>query len=292
MAEYPALPLWTDAYLGDTWHLSDAEHGRYFLMLMVMWRAPGQRFPNDDEWIARKFRRSVEDVQKELRPLIAEFFDCDGNWITQKRLKREWNHVDKTSKKRSASAKRRWNKDKSGTDAYANGVQKTESVHSVCKAPTPTPTPTPNISIIGQISEPSEPPNRSPSGSPSKQSKPEKSLADRNKPARRGERLDPNIEFADEWRAFAESEGIHDPQREFARFKDYWTGQAGQKGRKLDWFATWRNWCRNSRDYNRQRGSPPRRTGLGEALDDRLDEIRAEMENPQPRPKPPEKIDF
>lgn len=32
-----------------------------------------------------------------------------------------------------------------------------------------------------------------------------------------------------------------------ARFKDYWIAQPGQKGRKLDWSATWRNWVRNER---------------------------------------------
>lgn len=31
------------------------------------------------------------------------------------------------------------------------------------------------------------------------------------------------------------------------RFKDYWAAQPGQKGRKLDWSATWRNWVRNER---------------------------------------------
>lgn len=37
-------------------------------------------------------------------------------------------------------------------------------------------------------------------------------------------------------------------------FRDYWTACAGNKGTKLDWPATWRNWCRSAaeRDY----GSP------------------------------------
>jgi hypothetical protein len=30
-------------------------------------------------------------------------------------------------------------------------------------------------------------------------------------------------------------------------FRDYWISQAGAKGRKADWFATWRNWVRNQR---------------------------------------------
>ena len=31
------------------------------------------------------------------------------------------------------------------------------------------------------------------------------------------------------------------------QFKDYWFAQAGQKGVKLDWDATWRNWVRNTK---------------------------------------------
>jgi len=30
-------------------------------------------------------------------------------------------------------------------------------------------------------------------------------------------------------------------------FRDYWISQAGTKGRKTDWSATWRNWVRNQR---------------------------------------------
>jgi uncharacterized protein YdaU (DUF1376 family) len=30
-------------------------------------------------------------------------------------------------------------------------------------------------------------------------------------------------------------------------FRDYWISQAGAKGRKADWSATWRNWVRNQR---------------------------------------------
>jgi DNA-binding transcriptional regulator YhcF (GntR family) len=54
------------------------------------------------------------------------------------------------------------------------------------------------------------------------------------------------------------------------RFKDYWIGVAGAKGRKADWDATWRNWIRKAiadnhkpqlkaisggRDERRQQGS-------------------------------------
>lgn len=34
------------------------------------------------------------------------------------------------------------------------------------------------------------------------------------------------------------------PQQILAEFRDYWRGIGGEKGRKLDWEGTWRNWCR------------------------------------------------
>lgn len=33
-----------------------------------------------------------------------------------------------------------------------------------------------------------------------------------------------------------------------AQFRDYWIAQPGQKGVKLDWPATWRNWVRRSQE--------------------------------------------
>ncbi|WP_207207357.1 hypothetical protein [Xylanimonas protaetiae] len=35
-----------------------------------------------------------------------------------------------------------------------------------------------------------------------------------------------------------------DGRRATAAFIDYWRAQPGQKGVKLDWVATWRNWLR------------------------------------------------
>ena len=37
------------------------------------------------------------------------------------------------------------------------------------------------------------------------------------------------------------------PQKTFDQFRDYWIGVAGQKGKKLNWDATWRNWVRNQK---------------------------------------------
>lgn len=110
MAKLPFMPLATDAWLSDTAHLSDSEKGRYMALLIALWRAPEQRLPNDDKWLARWFKRSESRVQRELRPLIREFCRCDGNWITQKRVTREHAYVSTVALKRSEAAKSRWAK--------------------------------------------------------------------------------------------------------------------------------------------------------------------------------------
>lgn len=58
----------------------------------------------------------------------------------------------------------------------------------------------------------------------------------------RGTRLPENFEpdFV-----FGVDAGIQNTLEEAAKFRDYWNSQPGQKGVKLDWDATWRNWCRN-----------------------------------------------
>lgn len=66
MADYAALPLFTDAYMADCSHLSDAEHGRYLLLLMLMWRSPGCRVALDGE---------------ALPPTVAEMFSANGDGI-------------------------------------------------------------------------------------------------------------------------------------------------------------------------------------------------------------------
>lgn len=140
MAEFPALPLWTDAYMGDCAHLSDTEHGRYLRLLMVMWRAPDCRIPNDDAWLARKFCRSEEEVREQLRPLIEEFFQTTRHFITQKRLTKEMDWVRNKRKKNSDASNARWAKEKDTSER--NASRDTE-----WNAPTPTPTPTPKVQV-------------------------------------------------------------------------------------------------------------------------------------------------
>lgn len=68
-------------------------------------------------------------------------------------------------------------------------------------------------------------------------------------------------ELPDEW--YSECRRIQpkaDPHKVFEEFRDHWISQPGAKGRKSDWTATWRNWCRriNARDLERVGYDPGR----------------------------------
>lgn len=41
----------------------------------------------------------------------------------------------------------------------------------------------------------------------------------------------------------------------FQTFRDYWISQPGVKGRKTDWLATWRNWCRRENEKTSVNGT-------------------------------------
>ena len=64
---------------------------------------------------------------------------------------------------------------------------------------------------------------------------------------------------------------------ELEKFRDYWKAQPGQRGTKLDWDATFRNWVRNARTGAGNFGSNGhgRRKTVHEAADDLLAKIRS-----------------
>ncbi len=66
--------------------------------------------------------------------------------------------------------------------------------------------------------------------------------------APKAKRLDKDLELPKDWEDFCKTTRPDlKPLEVFAQFKDYWVSVGGQKGTKLDWTATWRNWVRNQR---------------------------------------------
>jgi uncharacterized protein YdaU (DUF1376 family) len=104
MAEFPALPLWTDAYLGDTTHLTTIEHGAYLLLLMTAWRTRDCALPDDDKLLAR-YARCGPGQWKRLRPVLEPFFVVENGKWTQRRLTDEAVAVRQLRERQSAKGK-------------------------------------------------------------------------------------------------------------------------------------------------------------------------------------------
>ena len=75
------------------------------------------------------------------------------------------------------------------------------------------------------------------------------------------------------------------PVKTFDQFKDYWIAQAGQKGVKLDWFATWRNWVRSTNAPKQNPYDVARVTVPSSNLPDpALEKIKADAKKATPIP--------
>lgn len=141
MAEFPALPLFTDAYLGDTTHLSTFEHGAYLLLLMVSWRSPGCCLPDDDALLAR-YTRMTRDKWRKARPILEPFFIIENGFWRQARLQNELQHLQSRRDQQvaagnaSAIAKSLKRRGRKSTDVGAT-LQRDAN-----ETATPTPTPT------------------------------------------------------------------------------------------------------------------------------------------------------
>lgn len=117
MAQFPAMPLWTDAYLGDTSHLTTIEHGAYLLLLFAMWRSDGS-LPDDDKLLSR-YAKLTPGQWARIKPVIMPFFTVRNGRLTQGRLTDELKAVRQHSRKQSDRAKARWLKTKDTGDAAA-----------------------------------------------------------------------------------------------------------------------------------------------------------------------------
>jgi len=94
--------------------------------------------------------------------------------------------------------------------------------------------------------------------------------------AKHGSRLPSDWKPTTDDRDFASDHGL-DPDTTAATFCDYWHAQPGARGRKVDWSATWRNWCRrdSGKPQDRQGVRPVRPAAGNDAFYQRLAGIAA-----------------
>lgn len=84
-------------------------------------------------------------------------------------------------------------------------------------------------------------------------------------PSKRGTRLSPDWQLPDDLLQWALLNFVHANEAmvraEAEQFRDFWIAKTGASATKLDWTATWRNWCRNSRTLARAANPKPFNNG-------------------------------
>lgn len=107
MSKAPSMPMYWDAYLADTTHLSTEEHGAYLLLLAAMWRRDGS-VPDDDRDNARILGITLAKWRKIKARLSGTIkgFEVENGQISQEKLRKTWEKTqEKIDTNRSNGAK-------------------------------------------------------------------------------------------------------------------------------------------------------------------------------------------
>ena len=227
------MPLNPGDYLKDTMHLDTAEHGAYLLLLMQAW-VRGGSLPNDQEQLRRMTRMSPEQWAASSATLLAFFTDA-GAELRHKR-------IDADLAKAQAFRDEQARKSRLAVEArVTRGLTRGSPVGEPVDNPVVDPRVTQTQSQSQQLK------TRSPIGDP-KESR------------TRGSRLPDD---------FQPGEGTPEQIAEqLPILRDYWIAQPGQKGVKLDWQATWRNWLRRASTPRPGTAAPKYRNGFLQLIEE------------------------
>jgi uncharacterized protein YdaU (DUF1376 family) len=154
MSKAPSMPMYWDAYLADTTHLTTEEHGAYLLLLAAMWRRDGS-VPDDDRDNARILGLTPAKWRK-VKQRLAPFLEFKNGHISQKNLQKLWKSTqEKIEKNRLNGGKGgRPKSNKTKGLAKANG-----SVSDNPKETIPEPEPEPDIKEDTDVSLSASPPH-------------------------------------------------------------------------------------------------------------------------------------
>lgn len=209
MSEAPFINFYTSDFLAGTSGMTAATKGVYITLLCLIYEAEAPLAQNWDT-LARRCGCTRPAFRKAVEALEDDGkIEVNDGLIWSEKCEK---HLALRAERRNsakAAAKKRWQKSEkkqARADATAFNPQ--------CK-----PEPEPEIEANASIS----------------------------RARKRASRLPENWQLPKEWGDWALSEGWSEAttRAEAEKFRDYWIAAPGAKGRKLDWFATWRNWLRN-----------------------------------------------
>lgn len=202
------VPFYSGDYLRDTRHLSPLRHGIYFLLLLHCWDQKGPLPLDEQECAGIANCRSSDEIDA-LRYVIGRYFVTMQDGHYNQRMQKEIERAAVISLERSEAGKK-------GYQAKAKQLLSKSKASATTLTTTTTTTPTTTTS------------------------KENKELATATRFAL------PEIPAT--WEVFCQNERPDlVASKTFAQFKDYWEAKPGKDAKKLDWFATWRNWVRSQK---------------------------------------------
>ena len=143
------MPVFTDAFISDTTHLTAEETGAYTMLLYIAWQSPGCGLPNNDKKLA-KWARVSPETWAAIKPNVMEFWTLTdrvkgGFWVQNRQL-REFAYVEKRAETARANGKRggRRKSIKPDTSHNPSGSSWDTQKKPNPEAPNPNPNPTKN----------------------------------------------------------------------------------------------------------------------------------------------------
>lgn len=243
--------------------LTPLEKGIYIDLLMLYYSTER---PILRSYFDRITRGYTEDERKAFDYVVSQYFEEQDDGFHNARCDEEIAKAAEKSEKARKSIQARWNKAAKGhassvSDTWRKPDESTDAIRTNNERNTDVlltnnQEPITNINKVGgafseKVADAHEPPPPSDFcdeipeepfpedwGALEPLPPPETKPAKKEK---RGTRLDVQT-LPDEWGAFVKERAPDlDPDLVFEEFKNYWVSQPGQKGVKLDWFATFRN---------------------------------------------------
>lgn len=217
------MAFYVGDYMTDTMHLTTRQHGAYLLLIIAAWKGCGWIAGTDTALMAIT-KLSPKEWQQD-GPALLPFFAKDGDKLRHNRVAYEWNEAQRRTADKSragrAGASKRWHSSANG-NAMAEPMRTQSQVDAHSQS---------------QLQEPVTATDRIERGAVAP------CANEGANDGRRGTRLSADWQPSLDERGFAADLGI-DPEATADAFRDYWISVPGAKGRKLDWTATWRGWCR------------------------------------------------
>lgn len=240
----------------DTWVMMDPEIRPWWVMTFVVsWaQHPCGAFKNNPDLIAAKLGCDLRFFEKHRDEILAGWeLHSDGRLYHPVLSERVHGIVD--WRKREAEKK-----EKARARLAEKRVREAERA-ALLESPANGNNDLPKMSPGTPQGVPEESPG-SPLYSLSLSSSSSSSSKDKETPPSEGKRKTGSrftlTQLPDDWREFClETRDDLDPDGTFDEFRDYWISVPGQRGSKLDWKATWRNWVRSQRRGRSSRSGAP-----------------------------------